>query len=63
LITVGESVADTSVEAREIGIARMIQAGAVPLTSVVFMFELQRDRARQGSAWLLCAPSVIAVTV
>ena len=40
----------TSVEAHEVGIARMIQAGAVPLTSVVFMSELQRDWARQESA-------------
>jgi nicotinamidase-related amidase len=40
----------TSVEAHEMGIARMIQAGAVPLTSVVFMSELQRDWARQESA-------------
>lgn len=40
----------TSVEAHEMGIARMIQAGAVPLTSVVFMSELQRDWAREESA-------------
>lgn len=40
----------TSVEAHEMGIARMIQAGAVPLTSVVFMAELQRDWARAESA-------------
>ncbi|MDK1492491.1 hydrolase [Sinorhizobium sp. 7-81] len=40
----------TSVEAHEMGIARMIQAGAVPLTSGVFMAELQRDWARSESA-------------
>ena len=40
----------TSVEAHEMGIARMVQAGAVPLTSVVFMAELQRDWARADSA-------------
>ncbi len=40
----------TSVEAHEMGIARMIQAGAVPLTSVVYMSELQRDWARAESA-------------
>lgn len=40
----------TSVEAHDMGIARMIQAGAVPLTSVVFMAELQRDWARADSA-------------
>ena len=32
----------TSVEAHELGIQRMIQAGAVPLTTVVFGAELQR---------------------
>ena len=40
----------TSVEAHEMGIARMIQAGAVPLTTVVFGSELQRDWARTESA-------------
>ena len=40
----------TSVEAHEMGIARMIQAGAVPLTTVVFASELQRDWARLESA-------------
>jgi nicotinamidase-related amidase len=37
----------TSVEAHEMGIQRMIQAGAIPLTSGVFMAELQRDWARE----------------
>lgn len=36
----------TSVEAHEMAILRMIQAGAVPLTTVVFASELQRDWAR-----------------
>jgi len=40
----------TSVEAHEMGIARMIQAGAVPLTTIVFASELQRDWARLESA-------------
>ena len=40
----------TSVESHEMGIQRMIQAGAVPLTSVVFMSELQRDWARMETA-------------
>ena len=40
----------TSVEAHEMGIARMIQAGAIPLTTVVFGSELQRDWARLESA-------------
>jgi hypothetical protein len=40
----------TSQEAHEMGIARMIQAAAVPLTTVVFMSELQRDWARTDQA-------------
>lgn len=36
----------TSVEAHEMGIQRMIQAGAIPLTSGVVGAELQRDWAR-----------------
>jgi len=32
------------------GIQRMIQAGAVPLTWGVFMAELQRDWAREATA-------------
>ena len=39
----------TSVEAHEMGIQRMIQAGAVPLTWIVFLSELQRDWAREAS--------------
>jgi nicotinamidase-related amidase len=40
----------TSVEAHEMGIQRMIQAGAIPLTTVVFGAELQRDWARVETA-------------
>jgi len=40
----------TSVESHEMGIQRMIQAGAVPLTTVVFLSELQRDWARMETA-------------
>jgi len=40
----------TTVEAHEMGILRMIQAGAIPLTTVVFGAELQRDWAREKTA-------------
>ena len=43
---VSDASGGTSVEAHELGIQRMIQAGAVPLTTVVFGAELQRDWAR-----------------
>lgn len=36
-----------SVEAHEVGIQRMVQAGAVPLTWTVFAAELQRDWSRE----------------
>lgn len=38
-----------SVEAHQMGIQRMIQAGAVPLTTAVVMAELQRDWAREAT--------------
>ncbi|WP_230532875.1 hydrolase [Microvirga roseola] len=40
----------TTQESHEMGIQRMIQAGAVPLTTIVFMSELQRDWARADDA-------------
>lgn len=39
-----------SVEAHEMAILRMVQAGAVPLTTNVFTSELQRDWAREKTA-------------
>src|SRR5207249_4014363 len=39
-----------SVEAHQMGIQRMIQAGAVPITWTVFASELQRDWARTATA-------------
>ncbi|MGH7130977.1 MAG: hydrolase [Phycisphaerales bacterium] len=39
-----------SVEAHEMGIQRMVQAGAVPITWLVFGGELQRDWARTNTA-------------
>ncbi len=39
----------TSVEAHEMGVQRMIQAGGVPITWGVFGAELQRDWAREAS--------------
>lgn len=38
-----------SVEAHEVAIQRMVQAGAVPLTWTVFGSELQRDWARTAT--------------
>jgi nicotinamidase-related amidase len=39
-----------STEAHEMGIQRMIQAGGVPITAMVFASELQRDWARENTA-------------
>jgi len=38
-----------SKEAHEVAIQRMVQAGAVPITSGVFLAELQRDWAREAT--------------
>ncbi|UQA59175.1 hydrolase [Polyangium aurulentum] len=38
-----------SKEAHEVAIHRMVQAGAVPLTTAVFLAELQRDWAREAT--------------
>jgi nicotinamidase-related amidase len=41
-----DACGDVSVEAHERAVQRIIQAGAVPMTSFQYMFELQRDWAR-----------------
>lgn len=41
-----DACGDVSLEAHERSIQRMIQAGAVPITSLQFLFELQQDWAR-----------------
>lgn len=46
---VTDACGDTSVEAHERAVQRMIQAGAVPMTTLQFMFELQQDWARSGT--------------
>lgn len=42
-----DACGDVSVEAHERSVQRMIQAGAVPMTAVQYLLELQRDWARQ----------------
>jgi nicotinamidase-related amidase len=42
-----------SVEAHEMAITRMVQAGAVPITWTVFASELQRDWARTATVGAL----------
>ena len=46
---VADACGDVSTEAHDRAIARMIQAGAKPMTSIQYALELQRDWARQGS--------------
>ena len=41
-----DACGDVSVEAHERSVQRLIQAGAVPITSLQFLFELQQDWAR-----------------
>jgi nicotinamidase-related amidase len=42
-----DACGDVSVEAHERSVQRMIQAGAVPVTAIQYLLELQRDWARQ----------------
>lgn len=44
-----DACGDTSLEAHERSVQRMIQAGAVPITSLQFLFELQQDWARSDT--------------
>lgn len=46
---VADACGDTSPEAHERAIERMTQAGAVPITTLQFVFELQQDWARTGT--------------
>jgi nicotinamidase-related amidase len=45
-----DACGDVSLEAHERSVQRLIQAGAVPITSLQFLFELQQDWAR-GSTY------------
>jgi nicotinamidase-related amidase len=44
-----DACGDISKEAHECSIQRLIQAGAVPITALQFLFELQQDWARSES--------------
>jgi nicotinamidase-related amidase len=46
---VADACGDTSPEAHERAMQRMVQAGAVPLTALQFIFELQQDWARSAT--------------
>ncbi len=46
IFVVADACGDTSPEAHERAMQRMIQAGAAPLTTLQFVFELQQDWAR-----------------
>jgi nicotinamidase-related amidase len=49
ILVVADACGDTSPEAHERAIQRMVQAGAVPLTTLQFVFELQQDWGRTGT--------------
>jgi nicotinamidase-related amidase len=46
VLIVADSCGDTSPEAHERAVQRLVQAGAVPLSTLQFVFELQQDWAR-----------------
>jgi nicotinamidase-related amidase len=49
IYVVADACGDTSVEAHERAMQRMIQAGAIPVTALQFVFELQQDWARAAT--------------
>ena len=46
---ISDACGDVSVEAHERAVARLIQAGAQPMTAIQYCLELQRDWARTGT--------------
>jgi nicotinamidase-related amidase len=46
---ISDACGGVSREAHEMAVSRMIQAGAIPMTSLQYMLELQRDWARQAT--------------
>lgn len=49
IYVVADACGDTSPEAHERAMQRMVQAGAIPLTALQFVFELQQDWARSAT--------------
>lgn len=49
VVVVTDACGDVSEEAHERAVSRMVQAGAVPMTSLQYLLELQRDWARAGT--------------
>ncbi len=62
-----DACGDISVEAHERAVQRLVQAGAVPMTSLQFLFELQQDWARgatyEGCMEILKAHSPYGIEV
>jgi nicotinamidase-related amidase len=62
-----DSCGDVTVEAHDRAVQRIVQAGAVPMTSLQFMFELQRDWGRaetyEGCMDILKAHSAYGIGV
>lgn len=49
VFVIADACGDVSDEAHERAMARMVQAGAVPMTSLQYLLELQRDWARRDT--------------
>lgn len=62
-----DACGDISVEAHERAVQRLVQAGAVPVTSLQFLFELQQDWARsetyEGAMEIMKAHSPYGIEV
>lgn len=49
---IADACGDVSAEAHDRAMDRMVQAGAVPMTALQYLLELQRDWARAETYWL-----------
>jgi nicotinamidase-related amidase len=49
IFVIADACGDTSPEAHDRAMQRLVQAGAVPITTLQFMFELQQDWARTST--------------
>ena len=54
IYVVADACGDLSIEAHNRSMERMIQAGAIPVTSWQFVFELQQDWARSATYQGVC---------
>ena len=58
-----DACGDVSLEAHNRSMDRAVQAGAIPITSLQYVFELQQDWARTRNSWAGAAASSTSITM